>query len=166
MCGASDCESLVQQEEMVERAIEDPFYMPEPFPEEMLEPFEWGHILATLDVCANEATPTKFCDELGNQIMPILMMNVVQNSNGNGILDRGHKQIREGCETMPVMRIREEVSIVDRDPKETAEEIFYDSNDFLEDVEQRETDEKELGSDMEVLDHEKFYDFHNQTPKR
>ena len=62
---------------MVERAIEYPFYMPKPFPEEVLEPFEWGHILATLDVCTNETTPTKFCDEFGSKVMPILMMSVV-----------------------------------------------------------------------------------------
>ena len=40
MCGAFDCGSLVRQDGIIERAIEDPFYMPEPFPEEMLEPFE------------------------------------------------------------------------------------------------------------------------------
>ena len=58
--------------------MEDPFYMPEHFSEEMLEPFEWGQILATLDVCANEATPTKFCDKMGNAVFPIMMMNALK----------------------------------------------------------------------------------------
>ena len=64
------------------------------------------------------------------------------------------------------MKIRDEVSIVDREPEKTTEEIFYDSNEFLEDEDQRETSEKESGSDIEEQGHDRFYDLHNQTPRR
>ena len=64
-CGASECNSQDKQEWKGDRSYEDSDYVPEPFPEEQLEPLERIQILATLDVCANETTPTKFCDDEG-----------------------------------------------------------------------------------------------------
>ena len=78
MCGASDQGSLHQEDCVLYRPIEDEAYMPEPFPEEEFEPLEWSHLLATLDVFTLEEIPTKFYDENGYDIMPIMMINCVQ----------------------------------------------------------------------------------------
>ena len=63
MCGASDCESLKREESILERAINDEDYIPEPFLEYALEPLEWGQIMAMIDACAIRDQPTtRFCD--------------------------------------------------------------------------------------------------------
>ena len=55
-----------------------------PFPEDEFKPIEWRGILATLDICVNETTPTVFCDEEGYNVIPICMIKV---SHKNGLLD-------------------------------------------------------------------------------
>ena len=50
---------------------------PSPFPEEKLEPVEWKHVLATLDVCTLRHG-IKFCDEDGYDIVPIRMLKVIE----------------------------------------------------------------------------------------
>src|SRR5271170_600170 len=55
----------------------DEAYIPEPFPEADLEPSGWRDILATLDVCVNEVTPTVFCDEEGYDLAPFQMIRVI-----------------------------------------------------------------------------------------
>lgn len=74
-CGASECNSQDKQEWKGDRSYEDSDYVPEPFPEEQLEPLEWIQILATMDVCANETTLTKFCDDEGYDIIPFNMVS-------------------------------------------------------------------------------------------
>ena len=49
-------------------------YVPMSFPEHLLEPQEWIHVLSTLDVCAFPKQ-TKFCDPDGYDIIPIRMKN-------------------------------------------------------------------------------------------
>ena len=51
-----------------ERSLDDLEYCPKPFLEDQFKPLEWTHVLATLDVCTNEATQIKFCDEEGHEI--------------------------------------------------------------------------------------------------
>ena len=58
------------------RDATDDAYIPVPFPEDEFEPVEWRGILATLDFCVNETTPTIFCDEEGYDIIPICMIKV------------------------------------------------------------------------------------------
>ena len=54
----------------------DEAYIPILFQEEELEPVEWNHVLATLDVCTlNHGI--KFCDEDGYDIIPIRMVRVL-----------------------------------------------------------------------------------------
>ncbi|RYA40215.1 hypothetical protein DD606_25715 [Enterobacter cloacae complex sp. GF14B] len=78
MCGASHCGSLRREECVLERAIEDKEYIPKPFPEDALEPLEWEHILATLDVCTITDSPiTKVCDKEGYDVLPYYMVSVV-----------------------------------------------------------------------------------------
>ena len=67
---------------------------------------------------------------------------------------------------MPVMKIRDEVSIVDREPENTTEEIFYDSNEFLEEEDSEEENKKDLGSELDDQSQERFYNFHNQMTRR
>ena len=55
-------------------------YVPEPFPEKELEPHGWNNILATLDVCTNELTPTMFCDEEGYDLFPFQMVKFLQHT--------------------------------------------------------------------------------------
>ena len=59
MCGAFDQGSLDEDHYIHHRAMDNKEYVPEPFPEELFEPLEWTHILATLDVCTNEITQTQ-----------------------------------------------------------------------------------------------------------
>ena len=63
MCGASEDGSLRKEDCALERSDNDEEYVPDPFPEEMFEPIEWMQMLANIDVCVNETTPTKFVDE-------------------------------------------------------------------------------------------------------
>ena len=75
MCGASDNEEE-HPESDGERESET--YVPEPFPEKEFEPHGWSDILATIDVCTNEVTPTMFCDEEGYNLFPFQMVKVLQ----------------------------------------------------------------------------------------
>lgn len=60
----------------------DESYIPTPFPEEKMEPVEWRHVLATLNVCTLNHR-IKFCDEEGYDIMPILMIRTINHHTLN-----------------------------------------------------------------------------------
>ena len=75
MCGALEQGSLVEEECIHDRPLNDPKHFLELFPKDKFEPFEWTHILATLSICTNEITQTQFCDENGEDIIPICMVN-------------------------------------------------------------------------------------------
>ena len=47
------------------------------FPEELFEPLEWMQMLATIDTCTNETTPTKFVDEEGYDCTPLWMIRTI-----------------------------------------------------------------------------------------
>ena len=58
------------------RDVMDEAYFPTPFPEHKMEPLEWPHCLATIDVSTlNHGI--KFCDEDGYDIVPIRMVQVL-----------------------------------------------------------------------------------------
>lgn len=59
MCGAS--EDGTNGEDKKPKIDED--YILEPFPNDQFIRDAWQDILATVDVCVNEVTPTVFCDE-------------------------------------------------------------------------------------------------------
>ena len=65
ICGASECGSLRREDCQLDRDKEDKEYIPDPFPEELFKPLKWMQMLATMDICTNETTPTKFVDEEG-----------------------------------------------------------------------------------------------------
>ena len=53
----------------------DKDYIPNPFSEDEFKPAGWRDILATLDMCVNDLTPTKFCDEEGFDRMMIRVIH-------------------------------------------------------------------------------------------
>ena len=55
----------------------DEDYILEPFPNDQFIPDAWQDVLATVDVCVNEVTPTVFCDEEGYDIVPVHMVRVL-----------------------------------------------------------------------------------------
>ena len=63
MYGASQQGSLVEENCIHDRSLNDLEYFLEPFPEDKFEPFEWTHILTTFSICTNEIIQTQFCDE-------------------------------------------------------------------------------------------------------
>ncbi|MCO5593057.1 hypothetical protein L7F22_047062 [Adiantum nelumboides] len=81
MCGASKCGSLVKEDCIVERSMDNEDYIPEHFLEQIFEPFGWTEILATLDVCVNELIPTKFCDEKGYDLVSCFMLKLMKKAN-------------------------------------------------------------------------------------
>lgn len=75
VCGASRTSIVTDGSEWC-KDVMDEAYVPIPFSEEKLEPLQWKHVLATLDVCTlNHGI--KFCDEEGYDIVPICMVRVM-----------------------------------------------------------------------------------------
>ena len=75
LCGAS--KSSVQTDGTKwcrDVMIED--YMPSSFLEELMEPVEWIHCLATLDTTVLQSGP-RFCDDDGYDVHPLHMIDVV-----------------------------------------------------------------------------------------
>ena len=81
MCGALDHGSLDENQCIHNQAMIDKDYVPKPFLEDLFEPLEWTHILATLDVCTKKITQTQFCDEEGNDIIPLCTLEVCYDSD-------------------------------------------------------------------------------------
>ena len=73
MCEAS--EGGTNEEDVEPKIDED--YILEPFPNDQFIPDSWHDILATVDICVNEVTPTVFFDEEGYDIIPIHMVRVL-----------------------------------------------------------------------------------------
>ena len=80
MCGDFDQGSLDENHCIHHRAMDEKEYIPKPFLEDLFEPLEWTHVLATLDVCTNKITQTQFCDEEGNDIIPLCTLKVCYDS--------------------------------------------------------------------------------------
>ena len=73
MCGASEGE--IDEGDVGPKLDED--YILEPFSNDQFIPDAWQDVLATVDVCVNEVTPTVFCDEEGYDIIPVHMIRVL-----------------------------------------------------------------------------------------
>ena len=71
MCGASNRSIELGLEDSARaRKEQELLYVPLPFPEHLIDPQEWVHVLATLTTCALPK-PTKFCDEDRYDVVPI-----------------------------------------------------------------------------------------------
>ena len=78
MCGASKASMRTNGSEWC-REVMSESYVLVPYPEEKIKPFEWLHVLATLDVSTIHHG-TKFCDSKGYDIAPIQMV-IILNDN-------------------------------------------------------------------------------------
>lgn len=76
MCIPS-CVDLKPKDVVHDRVMTDEVYVLVPFPKHLINPQEWIHALATLDVCAFPKQ-TRFCDPDGYDIIPILMMDFLK----------------------------------------------------------------------------------------
>ena len=75
LCGASKTSKQADGSKWC-RYVMDEAYFPTPFPEHNMEPLEWPHCLATIDVSTlNHGI--KFSDEDGYDIVPICMVQVL-----------------------------------------------------------------------------------------
>ena len=79
ICGAS-CKDLNPSDAVIDRSVTDDAYVPLPFPEHLIDPQEWIHVLATLSTCALPKQ-TQFCDPDGYDIIPIRMIRVYLDSD-------------------------------------------------------------------------------------
>ncbi|MCO5586696.1 hypothetical protein L7F22_040638 [Adiantum nelumboides] len=167
MCGAFDCGDLTKEECILERSITDEGYIPEPYPEYLFESFGWTQIFSTLDICVNELTPTKFCDDEGNNLVTLQMASV--------ILESGSESDEEEESTLEIeyKRIVDEISVIDIEKR--TEDKFMDS--LSEDLPLLDEDIPIIKADNErsseskserrsITKLEKFYDFSNQKPRR
>lgn len=176
--GASECGSQVEEGER-DRSFEDSDYIPDPFPEEMFEPLEWTQILATLDVCVNEVTPTKFCDKNGLDIVPICMINGIQRPQEEALNQTKEENLEKETNEVQCLRIKEEISVRDLDTIDLStqqdesfelredENAFHDVDNVLERLELDADDEQSNdSSEDDSKEVGEFFDFPNQKPRR
>jgi hypothetical protein len=119
MCGASECGSEGKAECTKDRESQDEAYIPEPFLEAKLQPDGWQDVLATVDVCVNEVTPTVFCDEEGYDLTPFHMIRVITNNveNMEESKEQAHKRkIREVLKRIEVPIISQQNGEIEEDP--------------------------------------------------
>ena len=148
MCGAS--EGGVDGENVQPKLDED--YILEPFPNDQFIPDAWQDVLATVDVCVNEVTPTVFCDEEGYDIVPVHMVRVLHDET------KQEKEKQDNTETRD-LKLLEEISICDQDPvnessneeEDHHEQIYYDASDELEDFEELEPIVVQLRDGKEII---------------
>ena len=124
MCGTSEDGSLQKEDCALERSEDDANYIPAPFPEEIFEPVEWMQMLANIDVCVNETTPTKFVDEEGHDIVPFFMVKSIKQDTSS-IFKTDTIEVK-------AFRIREEISIRDLSSPSEDVEAFYDAEPEVE----------------------------------
>ncbi|MCO5565132.1 hypothetical protein L7F22_018803 [Adiantum nelumboides] len=168
MCGASDNGDLTKEECILERSVTDEAYIPEPFPEHLFEPFGWTQILSTLDVCVNELTPTKFCDEKGYDLVTLQMASVILESGSESDENEENSTQKVECS-----RIVEEISVIDIE-KQTEDEFIDPLSEDLPLLDKDfptidADDERSSESENElkyILHPKKFYDFSNKKPRR
>ena len=77
ICQIPTQDLLEEDERMVDNITQKGEYIPIPFQEDDIDPYEWLHTLSTIDVCALPPQ-TQFCDERGYEIVPIRVITVVE----------------------------------------------------------------------------------------
>ena len=75
MCGASRKDFDPERLKGI-RSMSDESYVPQPFPEHLIDPLEWTHVLATLSTCTLPK-PIQFCDPHHYDIVPMRMVHPV-----------------------------------------------------------------------------------------
>ena len=77
ICQVPTQDLLEEDERMIDKITQKGEYIPIPFSEDDIDPYEWLHSLSTIDVCALPPQ-TQFCDERGYEIVPIRVITVVE----------------------------------------------------------------------------------------
>ena len=115
-------------------------------------------MLANIDVCVNETTPTKFVDEEGHDIAPFFMVNLIGEDTSS---------IHE-TKTIEVkaLRMRDEISIRDLSIPSEDLEAFYDAEPEIETDFSSQEENSDDEKDAKPIREELFFDFHNQKPNR
>ena len=83
-----------------EQSLDQKAFILEQFPKHELDPLEWMNILATLNVCVNEVTPTKLCDEDGYDLVPIMIVNTIcggEQEEKETLEDQIDKYVEQTC---------------------------------------------------------------------
>ena len=76
LCGASRTTIQTDGSEWCKDVMKED-YMPCTFPEDLMEPVEWIHCLATLDTTVLRAGP-QFCDEDGYDSHPLYVIDAIE----------------------------------------------------------------------------------------
>lgn len=69
-------DKLEEDAKQTNQLIKAEEYISQPFPKDDIDPYEWSHTLATLDVCALPPM-TKFCDEDGYEVVLVRVVSIV-----------------------------------------------------------------------------------------
>ena len=80
LCEVYEHASMQENVKMVEDLAKDEAYMPQPISNDKIEEHVWMQVLSTIDVSAL-SKGTRFCNELGYDIEPILMITVKRDAN-------------------------------------------------------------------------------------
>ncbi|MCO5604027.1 hypothetical protein L7F22_058184 [Adiantum nelumboides] len=124
----------------------------------MFELVEWMQMLANIDVCVTETTPTKLVEEDGHDVTPFFMVRTIDDDTSQG-------PETETAE-LKVLRTKNEITIRDLSNSLEDTEFFYDAEPEREmDVS---SNEENPNNDRETkpTKDKVFFDFHNQKPRR
>ena len=80
LCEIYEHASMQENIKMMENLELDEAYMPQPISTDKIDEHVWMQVLSTIDVSAL-SKGTRFCNELGYDIEPILMIAVKRDSN-------------------------------------------------------------------------------------
>ena len=102
ICQVHSQNLLDEEKILTDKAVVDEVYIPQPFPEDEIDPHLWIQVLATLDTSALEPG-TQFCDEQGYDVIPIRMVTPIY------LEEQG-----DDIQAEFLLRIQQEVSICDQ----------------------------------------------------
>ena len=124
---------LGPEESVIVRKEQELLYIPLPFPEHLIDPQEWVHVLATLTTCALPK-PTKCCDEDGYDIIPIRMIRAnEENEPSQEEFYEAKEEMFYGDSVSVTDRISSDYGTADSGHKEDDLDGMegYDSEDFV-----------------------------------
>ena len=124
----------------------------------MFEPVEWMQMLAKIDVCVNETTPTKFVDEEGHDNAPLFMVKTI-GEDTSSIHEMETIEVKALC-------MRDEVSIWDLSIPFEDLAAFYDVELEVETEFSSQEESPDDKKEAKPIREELFFDFHNQKPSR
>ena len=137
ICDLYERASMLEEITRTQRMEQDDAYVPQPTSTIAIDEHVWIQVLSTIDVSAL-SKGTQFCDELGYDVQPVLMISISHDKKEN---------------IEPMCWIKDEVSIRD---VSSAEEKGYLVEDEFSDLESEldmDVDEENLNKIRELLGH-------------